>query len=80
MIIADSIIRLLPNVVGNEESIMRETSFSSDKKQLEHPHYTRPESFQTDEGDIWETPKVLLSGNHKDIEVWKKDNSKTVAN
>ncbi len=78
MIIADSIIRLLPGVVGNTESIVRETSFSDDTKKAEHPHYTRPGVFKTDEGDVWEVPKILLSGDHAKIEEWKHQNSNKV--
>ena len=59
----DSIIRLLPGVLGNDNSI-KEESFSSDL--LEYPHYTRPQRFN----DI-ETPEVLLSGNHSEIMNWR---------
>lgn len=64
MVIIDSIIRLLPNVLGNDESTMDE-SFQRDL--LEYPQYTRPVSFEGKE-----VPKVLVSGNHANIAKWRK--------
>jgi tRNA (guanine37-N1)-methyltransferase len=63
MVVIDSIVRLLPEVLGNEESHMKD-SFSTGL--LEHPHYTRPADFRG-----WKVPEVLLSGNHKLIEEWR---------
>ena len=65
MVIVDSVVRLLPGVVGNEESIVDE-SFSGKTKRLEYPQYTRPEDYKG-----WKVPKVLLSGNHREIEKWR---------
>lgn len=77
MAITDSIVRLIPGSLGNPDSL-KEESFSlpiTNNQQLvtnlEYPHYTRPEVYKG-----WEVPKVLLSGNHKEIERWKKENSK----
>ncbi|HQH81047.1 MAG TPA: tRNA (guanosine(37)-N1)-methyltransferase TrmD [bacterium] len=67
MVIADSVIRLLPGALGNEASAELE-SFESGL--LEHPHYTRPEVFRG-----IAVPKVLLSGNHADIERWRHEES-----
>ncbi|WP_305768141.1 tRNA (guanosine(37)-N1)-methyltransferase TrmD [Candidatus Epulonipiscium viviparus] len=67
MVVADSIIRLLPNVLGKEESFEKE-SFSEGL--LEHDHYTRPQNFEGRE-----VPEVLLSGNHKNIEMYRRENS-----
>lgn len=64
MVIIDSIIRLLPNVLGNDESTMDE-SFQRDL--LEYPQYTRPVVFEGKE-----VPKVLVSGNHANIAKWRK--------
>jgi len=64
MIIIDSISRLLPGVLGDDESSVRE-SFS--ESLLDCPHYTRPEII-----DGQKVPLVLLSGNHADIERWRK--------
>ena len=69
MIVVDSITRLLPGVLGNEESSKDESH--SQKGYLEYPQYTKPEEFNK-----WKVPKILLSGNHKEIESWRKKNSK----
>jgi tRNA (guanine37-N1)-methyltransferase len=65
MIIVDSVVRLLPGVLGGETSAELE-SFQSDDKLIEHPHYTRPEVF-----DGKSVPEVLLSGNHAEIYKWR---------
>ncbi|WP_226034966.1 tRNA (guanosine(37)-N1)-methyltransferase TrmD [Aquibacillus saliphilus] len=64
MVVVDSVVRLLPGVLGNEASAP-EDSFSSGL--LEHPHYTRPANFRG-----MEVPEVLKSGNHAKIEEWRK--------
>ena len=64
MIMVDSITRLIPGVLGGETSAEIE-SFADDKTR-EFPQYTRPEKF-----DRQSVPKVLLTGNHKQIEVWR---------
>jgi tRNA (guanine37-N1)-methyltransferase len=69
MTIIDSIVRLLPGVLGGEDSAAIE-SFS-DGETLEFPQYTRPESFEG-----MEVPKVLLSGNHGEIARWRESQSK----
>ncbi|MFA6389281.1 MAG: tRNA (guanosine(37)-N1)-methyltransferase TrmD [Patescibacteria group bacterium] len=73
MIIADSVARLLPGVLGNKESL----SFESHGKEgaLEYPHYTRPEIL-TWKRKKMKVPQVLLSGNHANIEEWRKKKSK----
>lgn len=63
MVVIDSVVRLLPEVLGNQESHMKD-SFSTGL--LEHPHYTRPSDFRG-----MKVPDVLLSGNHKLIEEWR---------
>jgi len=74
MIIVDSVSRLVENVIGNKESI-KEESFSK-KDYLEYPHYTKPEIFSPDKKTNLGVPKVLLSGNHKEIKRWKEKHSK----
>jgi tRNA (guanine37-N1)-methyltransferase len=71
MILVDSITRLLPGVLGNSKSIEEESFKSSQNSYLEYPQYTKPEKFNG-----WKVPKVLLSGNHKDIGEWRKKHSK----
>jgi tRNA (guanine37-N1)-methyltransferase len=68
MTIIDSVARLLPGVLGGETSAEKE-SFQDDDEAIEHPHYTRPEDFQG-----MKVPDVLLSGHHKNIDDWRKDN------
>lgn len=72
-IIIDTVSRLVPGVVGKEESVANE-SFS-DGATLEHPHYTRPEVF-TAGGKKYRVPPVLLGGHHKDIATWRAKLSK----
>lgn len=67
MTVVDSVVRLLPNVLGNAESHEKD-SFSTGL--LEHPHYTRPVEFR---GHT--VPDVLMSGNHAAIEKWRKEES-----
>lgn len=67
MVLVDSIVRLIPGVL-DEDATFNE-SFSHPKL-LDHPVYTRPDKYLQ-----WKVPKVLLSGNHKDIEVWRKNAS-----
>lgn len=88
MVVVDSVSRLLPGVLGNQESLSEESfsmgseaqslrlgaKFSGEIKNFEkiceYPHYTKPEEFNG-----WKVPKVLLSGNHKEIEKWRKEKS-----
>jgi tRNA (guanine37-N1)-methyltransferase len=67
MVIIDSVVRLLPEVLGNEESHQKD-SFSTGL--LEHPHYTRPADFRG-----MKVPDVIISGNHKNIEEWRAKES-----
>jgi len=64
--VIDCVARLLPGVLGNEDSALRE-SFS-DGKLLDCPQYTRPADFRG-----WKVPEVLLSGNHEQIRRWRQD-------
>lgn len=74
LMIADSVVRLLPNVLGNEESLADE-SYGS-KFIHEYPQYTRPANFVTSEGTSWNVPDILLSGDHQKINEWKQKQSK----
>ena len=67
MVVIDSVVRLLPGVLGSEESHIQD-SFSTGL--LEHPHYTRPADFRG-----MKVPDVLISGNHRLIEEWRKKES-----
>ena len=70
MYILEALIRRIPGVLGNPDSLKFET-FTDNK--YDFPVYTRPETFN----DL-SVPEVLLSGNHKDIEEWKKNNLKDI--
>ncbi|MGP4106961.1 tRNA (guanosine(37)-N1)-methyltransferase TrmD [Virgibacillus sp. L01] len=67
MVVIDSVVRLLPDVLGNKESAP-EDSFSTGL--LEHPHYTRPANFRG-----MKVPDILLSGDHAKIEAWRRKES-----
>lgn len=66
MVIIDSVVRLLPGVLGGQYSTDIE-SFQTDDKTTEYPQYTRPEDFRG-----LKVPKVLLGGNHAEILAWRK--------
>ena len=72
MVITDSISRLLPGVLGNEESLASESH--NVEGLLEYPHYTHPASFVTDSGETWDVPEILLSGHHENINNWRVAN------
>jgi tRNA (guanine37-N1)-methyltransferase len=67
MVIVDAVARLIPGVLGNNESASYD-SFSTGL--LEYPHYTRPGSYRD-----WQVPEVLLSGNHREIKSWRRKES-----
>jgi tRNA (guanine37-N1)-methyltransferase len=69
MIIVDSIVRLLPGVLGGETSTEIE-SFQQDDENIEFPQYTRPEDFRG-----MKVPEVLLNGHHAEIEKWRQTHS-----
>ena len=64
-VVIDAVVRLLPGALGSETSAVFE-SFSEDL--LDHPQYTRPPEFRG-----MKVPEVLLSGNHAEIERWRKE-------
>jgi len=70
LILMDAVVRLLPGVMGKEESHLTE---SFEGGLLEHPHYTRPAIWQDRE-----VPEVLLSGHHERIRDWRLRQSETI--
>ena len=68
--VIDSIARLIPGVLGKDESL-REESFVKEGYG-EYPQYTRPEIFEPKKGVLWRVPNVLISGHHQKIQEWKK--------
>jgi tRNA (guanine37-N1)-methyltransferase len=67
MLMVDVISRMIPGVLGKEESMINDSFYH---EYLDYPHYTRPDDFQG-----LKVPKILLSGNHKKIEKWRKKQS-----
>lgn len=63
-VMVDSITRLVPGVLGNPESLTEE---SHGEMKREYPQYTRPEEYKG-----WKVPEILLSGDHKKIQEWRK--------
>jgi tRNA (guanine37-N1)-methyltransferase len=68
MVVVDAVTRLIPGVLGKEESLHNE---SFEQGLLEYPQYTRPATFRG-----MKVPQVLLSGHHKDIEEWRHAQSR----
>ena len=67
MVLTDAIARLIPGVVKEWDSIVHDSFFSS---KLDYSHYTRPQKFLEKE-----VPEVLISGNHQEIDEWRKKDS-----
>ena len=72
LVITETVSRLVPGVLGKEESLMEESH--NKPGYLEYPQYTRPEVVEW-EGKEYKVPEVLLSGNHADIEKWREENA-----
>lgn len=74
LVVADSLIRLLPGALGGDNSAHEESFELKDEQGeplIEYPHYTRPEEF-----DGQKVPDILLSGNHAQIEKWRLEQAK----
>ena len=69
-VVVDAVARLIPGVLGDEESA-RDESFSN--KLLEYPQYTRPSDFRG-----WQVPEILLSGNHALIRRWRENRAREI--
>lgn len=67
MVLIDAVARHIPGVLGTQESAHDESFSKSLQRKKEYPHYTRPEEFQG-----MKVPDILLSGNHKAIDNWRK--------
>jgi tRNA (guanine37-N1)-methyltransferase len=76
MIVMETVSRLIPGVLGKEQ-LLKER-ITKEKGFVEYPQYTRPEVFKRGKGMKWSVPKVLLSGNHKKIEEWRKKHQKII--
>ena len=80
MVLIDAVSRLIPGFLGNKESIETKRFKAQKAEELPScPVYTRPEIFYPNPKNKkirWSAPKVLLSGNHKKIEEWRRKNLK----
>jgi len=65
LVLVEVIVRMIPGVVGKEESIKKDSFYDSF---LDYPQYTRPAEFRG-----WKVPGVLLEGNHQAIEKWRRE-------
>jgi tRNA (guanine37-N1)-methyltransferase len=70
MVVIDAVARLLPGVLGDDES-SRDESFSAGRPGLEYPQYTRPAEFRG-----MKVPEILVSGHHAEIEKWRHEQVK----
>jgi len=71
MVIIDAIARLLPGALGSEHSSVHESFSAELERGIEYPQYTRPAEFRG-----WRVPDILLSGDHKRIEGWRREQSR----
>src|SRR5262249_15697729 len=69
MVVIDTVIRLIPGVLGDPQSAADESH--SEEGRLEYPQYTRPRVFRG-----MEVPEVLLSGNHQAVARWREEQSR----
>jgi len=76
MVAIETISRLVPGVIGKEQLLQERVSKSGGF--LEYAQYTRPEIFSPQKGKKWKVPEVLLSGDHKKIDEWKRAHGKII--
>jgi tRNA (guanine37-N1)-methyltransferase len=74
MTIVDTVARHIPGVLGKAESLTQESH--TEEGVTEYPQYTRPADFSPTSNKHWRVPAVLLSGNHKNIEEWRRKKSR----
>ena len=71
MVVADTVVRKLPRVLGKDESALEESFSPALGGAPEYPHYTRPAQWRG-----WTVPDVLLSGHHERVEAWRREQSR----
>lgn len=69
LVMSDAIVRLIPGVLGNQNSLDEESHSSGDLDELEYPQYTQPRIYKN-----WSVPEILLSGDHAKIAAWREKN------
>jgi len=82
MVVIETIARLIPGVLGKPQLLKERIPVQRGRGGrgfIEYPQYTRPEVFSPKKGMKWKAPKVLLSGNHKEIEKWRKKHGKIIS-
>ncbi|MBI4359542.1 MAG: tRNA (guanosine(37)-N1)-methyltransferase TrmD [Candidatus Jacksonbacteria bacterium] len=81
MVVTEAVARLVPGVLGSADSLLVEShgankkddgSASVSRHVVEYPQYTRPERFEPIPGVSWRVPEVLISGDHKKIDEWRR--------
>ena len=76
MVAIETISRLVPGVIGKKQLL--EERISKSGGFLEYAQYTRPEIYEPAKGKKWKVPSVLLSGDHKKIDEWKRSHGKVI--
>lgn len=76
MAVIETVSRLIPGVLGKPQILKQRVTKA--KGFIEYAEYTRPEVFSPQKGKTWRVPKVLLSGNQKEIDVWKEKHGKEI--
>jgi len=71
LVVVDAVTRLLPGVLGDDDSAHMDSFSPGLDRKKEHPHYTKPAEFRG-----MKVPDVLMSGNHGEIEKWRRENCK----
>lgn len=81
MVVIEAVSRLIPGVIGKPEFLKEripKKRGGGGRGFIEYPQYTRPAVFEPKKGTRWRVPKVLLSGNHKEIERWREKHKKVI--
>lgn len=73
MVMTEAIVRLIPGVIGNPQSLVEESYSDAEEGLLEYPIYTKPASWRG-----LDVPEVLLSGNHGKIDQWRREQSRMI--
>ena len=76
MVVMETVSRLIPGVLGKEKLLKERITKGGGF--IEGVQYTRPEIFEPSKNKKWRVPKVLISGDHKKIEAWKKEHGKVI--
>ena len=78
LILMDACIRLLPGVMGNDDTADNESFGANTGGLLEYPHYTRPAEWLDANGNTHEVPEILKNGDHAKIEAWRREESQKI--